>query len=291
MYPFLECHLVWGLVLISSDKESHLTFYYKLGLCYDGIGYSGWQIQPDQTTLQGLLNQALEKICHTTNIRSLACGRTDAGVHAFEQIVRVEIPLNITPESLKMALHSHLPPSFLVTFVERSSATFHPLGAVKLKTYRYYFTCEKRQHPFFVGHLTNFPFPLDIEKMKDAANIFVGTHDFVHYHSLGSDPVDTVRKIKKSELFKSMDFNLGPCDFPVFCYEVTGNGFLKQMVRRIVGALSYVGRSKVTLKDLESTLHLNGPSKISYVAPPHGLYLYSVEHDASSSSGMTESLE
>lgn len=253
---------------------------YKLNLQYKGTGYCGWQIQDSDKTIQGELNRALSILSKTDDVKSIGSGRTDAGVHAISQIVKIEIPVSIPADSLTSAINSHLPLDIRVKSAEVCGHDFHPIFSAKAKTYKYVFTTNSLLSPFASDFVVQVHHEFDFDKMKRALEILKGSHDFLNFSTKGTEVKTTVREIFDCHL----DFQSNIGLWSDFCPEYyvlsfRGEGFLKQMVRLLVGALWSIGRGKVSLNDFENALK-GGPinQRLGAVAPPQGLYLYSVEY-------------
>ena len=265
-------------------RELHLELVfplntYKLSLQYKGTHYSGFQIQPNDKTIQGELNNALKILSKSDEIKSIGSGRTDAGVHAFAQIVRIEIPVDIPEESLVRAINSHLPFDIRVTSASRTTLDFHPIFSAQSKEYNYVFSNQQNISPFAHDFVTLFPFELDIEMMRKGCALFCGKHDFINYQCTGTDVETTVRQIFSCEIVhhhSSGHWSEMLSDYYVF--RVVGDGFLKQMVRLMMGALWALGRGKITLDDLEKSLKISQGSRLGATAPPQGLYLKEVHY-------------
>lgn len=254
---------------------------YKLKIQYKGTRYVGWQIQKNDTgiSIQGQLHLSLKKITKSDEVRTIGCGRTDAGVHAFSQFVRVEIPLKIEANSLLKALNSHLPDDIRVVSSEHSSESFNPVFDSKEKEYHYVFSTQKIVSPFLNDLVTYVSFDLNIEAMKKACNCFVGVHDFANFRTVGTDVKSTVREVFSCEIVaaKNTDWfqHFGE---DIFVLKITGTGFLKQMVRLIMGTLFNVGRSKVSEEQIREALKNPVVEKLAAVAAPNGLYLVNVKY-------------
>lgn len=248
--------------------------FYKLWCSYRGTNYFGWQIQSGEKTIQGEINRSLAKICKSDNIRSIGASRTDAGVHAFEQIIRIDIPLAIDGHSLLKALNSLLPGNIRILNVENCQEDFHPIFDCSSKEYLYFFCLNRFSSPFINDLITYCPFQLDFELMKKGAEIFVGEHDFINYYCTGSEVKSTIRAIFEFEIDRIFSDGIWSdlCSEYYVC-RIRGNGFLKQMVRLIVGSLFNLGRKKVGLLELEESLRVRLDQKLGAVAPPQGLYL------------------
>jgi tRNA pseudouridine38-40 synthase len=253
--------------------------FYKAIIQYKGTHYSGFQIQVKEKTIAGELNSALSKITKSDQVKTIGSGRTDAGVHAFGQVVKIEIPFFIEADALMRAMNSHLPDDIRVKNVLVSDYDFHPIFHAKSKEYNYYFASNEYYSPHISELVTFIPPGFDLGLMKSAAFQFIGKHDFKNYQCVGTDVETTIREIFCCELdvFQSS----GPWSqfLPeYYSFKVVGNGFLKQMVRLMVGATWNVGRRKVTLADLQHSLESPSIKKLGPTAPPEGLYLKEVHY-------------
>ena len=256
---------------------------YKLTLQYKGTNYLGFQVQSVGQTIQGELNKALRILAKSEDIKTIGSGRTDAGVHAFAQIVRIEIPVDIPEESLVRAVNSHLPHDIRVVAVSRCASDFHPIFSAQSKEYNYVFSNEQSISPFAYDLVTLFPFELDIELMQKGCKIFCGEHDFINFQCTGTDVETTVRQVISCELIHYQSAGHWKHllnDYYVF--HIVGSGFLKQMVRLMMGALWSLGRGKISLEDLENSLRpihkTRHHKRLGATAPPQGLYLKEVHY-------------
>ncbi len=252
-----------------------MIHYYRLSLQYKGTRYSGWQVQPDGKTVQGELNQALKKITKDEDVKSMGSGRTDAGVHALDQVVKIAIHLEINPENLLKALNSNLPEDIRVNSAAISDEFFMPTVHAKSKEYHYRFTCGRSVTAFQTEFIANQSFELDLEKMNKACKLLLGEHDFVNYFCEGTDVSSTVRSIFECEILVVKEVGMMPAHLML---RIVGSGFLKQMVRLIVGALWNVGRGKISLEDFTKSLGSPRGERMGAVVPPEGLYLARVNY-------------
>lgn len=254
-------------------------YFYKIILSYRGTSYFGWQIQNEsQATIQGELHKALSIITKSTEISSVGSGRTDAGVHALNQVCRLEIPLEISPDALVRALNANLPKDIRVKEAHVCDKNFHPIFSAEEKEYIYLFTNHKSETAFQKDMMTNLSWDLDFPKMQKACQIFVGEHDFQNFYCLGTDINSTVRTIFSCDLkpVKSTQV-LQEIYGDYWQFSIRGSGFLKQMVRLIIGGIWELGKGNITEEQLRK--QLLGPktqTKIGPVAPPQGLYLSQV---------------
>jgi tRNA pseudouridine38-40 synthase len=253
--------------------------FYKLILQYRGTAYSGFQVQTElHKTIQGELNRVLKEIAKSAEVKSIGSGRTDAGVHAFGQVVRICIPLVINEHGLMKALNSLLPDDIRVLDAEPCDDSFHPIFSAKSKEYNYVFSTAATS-PFATDLLTHFPYEIDIEKMNSACKIFLGEHDFVNFQCQGTEVATTVRRITECEVlcFDSVGHWSNVVE-KYYVIRVVGNGFLKQMVRLMVGALWNIGRGKIEEADLRRALKGTVQKRLGATAPPQGLYLKVVHY-------------
>ena len=205
---------------------------------------------------------------------TIGSGRTDAGVHANAQIVRLELDFFIENNKLQKALNSLLPSSIKVTLVELCDTDFHPIFHAKNKEYKYYFS-TKESEPFMAESIYYHGKDLDINLMNEACEILEGEHDFLNYFCTGTSVKTTIRTIFKAEI------TAGPpesSELDSYCLSIVGSGFLKQMVRLLMGALLNIGSQKITLEEFKKSLKVKSKNKLGAVAPPQGLYLYKVNY-------------
>lgn len=254
------------------------SFYYTLKVQFFGHKYKGWQIQSDEKTVQGEINQALETIFKSNDIHSLGSGRTDAKVHSLGHIVKIEVPFKIPEENLIAALNVKLPDDIRVLECKSCEADFRPTNDAKRKTYFYLFSNLETPSAFQNNLMANYPYELDLEKMQKACQLFLGEHDFKNFYNTGSQINTSVRTIfdctierVQSDLFHGI--------FPEhYKVVVTGNGFLKQMVRLIVGGVWLVGRGKTSLDELRKSIADPSSPKLAITAPASGLYMSKVQY-------------
>ena len=241
----------------------------KITLAYDGSRFVGWQRQAAGESIQGLLEDALARF-EGAPVTIHGAGRTDAGVHALGQVASARVTFAHEASMLTRALNAHLPPDIRVVSVADVDEAFHARFSAKAKTYRYQIRNTPVAEPFdraFVWHL---PEPLAIESMAAAAASLVGTHDFAAFRSAGSDVVSSVRTVTRSEWRQHAG---------LLTYEISGNGFLRHMVRAIVGTLVEIGRGWRPPADIPALLAVGTRAHAGATAPPHGLFFVSVDYD------------
>lgn len=243
----------------------------KINIQYDGSNYSGWQIQPNGKSIQEELMKALEGLTGQT-ITIHGAGRTDAKVHAYGQCASFEIQCSIPTEKFPDAMNSCLPEDIVVTSALEVSPEFHARYSAKGKQYEYRIINQQYRsaiHRHYAWHLAR---SLCREGMKEALEVFKGTHDFCQFMAKGSDVKDTVRTITHMELVQGKT----PEEISII---VEGNGFLYKMVRMIVAAVVEIGMNKSDINQLEKRLHLQKRCYHKWTAPAQGLFLNKVYYD------------
>jgi len=250
---------------------------YKIIIQFNGSQYFGWQIQTEKTpTVQREFNKALKSI-FKAEIKTTGSGRTDAGVHAREFHIVFFAPFEIEHKNLIKALNGNLPDDIRAISSCFVDSEFKVTSDAKSKEYRYFFTTEEVGKPFSGVLMAQVKYELDISKMRQACGAFVGTHDFQNFHCLGSSPNSTTRAVTECELVYVAEDIMGLV--PSYYYlRIVGNGFLKQMVRLIVGAIWDVGRARLEVKDIEAALSSTDFHHIAPVAPAGGLYKFNVQY-------------
>lgn len=241
---------------------------FKATLAYDGTNYAGWQMQAGPETLQGVLEEALRPI-EDRRIVVHAAGRTDAGVHAAGQVVSFSLESSISAEALGRALNVRLPVDVRVMRVEEAAADFNARFHARHKTYHYAIFNGQVVPPPLSRYVWHVPAPLDHDLMQQAAALIVGEHDFAAFQAAGGSVITTRRAIITSHVTRQ--------DHTVV-YQVTGTGFLRHMVRNIVGTLVDVGRGRRPVDDMRRVLASCDRANASATAPPQGLTLWSVDY-------------
>ena len=239
----------------------------KMTIAYDGTNYYGYQHQPGKITIQDTFEEKLTIILkkHTT---TYASGRTDGHVHALGQVLHFDTDIKMKESNWLKALNSLLPEDIRVKKVEFVSDDFHARFSVVKKEYRYYI--KLKEYDIFKNNYTNYFESLDINRMKDGIKYFLGTHDFTSY-SRYVDKKPTIRTIYKAEI--------NELDDDILEFIFIGNGFLKYMVRIMVGTLIDVGLHKKESSDILKILELKDRTKASKTAKPNGLFLYKVYYE------------
>jgi tRNA pseudouridine38-40 synthase len=252
---------------------------YRLTLAYDGTDFAGWQIQTrqaDSRTVQGVLEDALTRLARGEPVRVMGAGRTDAGVHALGQVASCELPRVLEEADLQRALNALLPYDVRVLAAAAVPADFCARRAATGKLYRYVLDTGPFQPPLRRRAAAHLASALDEASVTEAATLFLGRHDFASLASAGGSVETTVRTITRSEV-SWVDLPLVPHGRSL-TYEVEGDGFLRKMVRSIVGGLIAVGRGALTRADLERALDGRDRGLWPAPAPSRGLALVRVDY-------------
>jgi tRNA pseudouridine38-40 synthase len=250
----------------------------KLILGFDGTAYHGWQIQSDRPTVQGTLSAAIKTITGEETSPT-GSGRTDAGTHARGLVANFLTHSRIAPQRMIQALNSSLPRDIRVLSARRVPLRFHARRDAKSKVYRYQMYLGRVMPPHLAREHFHYPYRVDIEKMKKAARLFEGEHDFASFAAKcgqgGSSKADrtilrnTVRQILACDL-KQRGSRL--------LFTVEGNGFLQHMVRNMVGTLLEIGGGRMTPEQLEKLFDKRDRRLAGFAAPAHGLILLKVHY-------------
>tara|TARA_B110000858_G_scaffold197470_2_gene259219 strand:- start:35337 stop:36140 length:804 start_codon:yes stop_codon:yes gene_type:complete len=266
-------------------KTNH--YHYRVVVSYSGSNYFGWQDLGDaenKATVQGAITQALRKICKYADCTVSGASRTDAGVHAQGQVAKLSIPLEITAEKLQLGLNSLLAEDIRIRQCTTSHADFNPNRQSVSKKYRYYFSIDRVSSPLLHGIVAHIPSKLegaqsdtdlDLESMRQACKLFVGEHDFYSFASKDKNISSTVRTITQFEINSTDTLGL---DIDAHYFEIEGNGFLRHMIRYIVGAIFAVGRRGIGSEDIHHALSNRFEKKLSPKAVARGLHLIEITY-------------
>jgi tRNA pseudouridine38-40 synthase len=234
-------------------------------LSYDGTRYHGWQVQKNGSSIQETLTDALERLLGARPAVS-GVGRTDAGVHARRYVANFKAVCTVPMERLPLALNAWLPEDIAVSGATRVPQDFDARFQCTKKEYAYYIYPSRLRDPFLAARSYRCAYPLDIERMQEAAQRFVGTHDFNAVRSVGTPVKSTVRTIFHCEV--------APCEEErLIRIRVCGDGFLYNMVRAIAGTLLYAGSGKLTPADITAILDSRDREQAGPTLPPGGLFL------------------
>ena len=244
----------------------------RFEVAYDGTDFNGWQVQPGLPTVQGVLEEVIGSI-EGRSVHVIASGRTDAGVHALAQVAVVALENPIPPDNFRRAVNRLLPYSIRINRVSEVSPEFHPRFDARRKTYEYRIFRGEVCPPFERRFVYHHPYPLDEAAMIGAAPLFEGEHEFTAFAA--SDEKDVLEASKTRIIFRSALTRKQTS----LVYSVTGSGFLKHMVRNMVGVLLEVGKGNLRAEDLLARLEPGCGIAPGPTAPASGLFLVSVEYD------------
>lgn len=241
----------------------------KLTIEYDGKCYNGWQKQPNKLNIQGEIERAIYNITKE-EVDLIGSGRTDAGVHALGQVANFKTNSQISIEKLPLAINSQLKNSIVIKEAEEVDERFHSRYNAKHKTYRYIINNSKCGTAIYRNLEYSYPFKLDAEKMKQASKYFEGEHDFKAFKSSGTSSKNSVRTIYKAIVKQEGE---------KIIIELTGNGFLYNMVRIISGTLLDVGLGKIRAEEIPEIIESKDRQRAGKTLPAHALYLVEVKYD------------
>jgi tRNA pseudouridine38-40 synthase len=240
----------------------------RLVLAYDGTPYLGWQVQPQGPTVQSVLQGALERIIGE-RIVLRAAGRTDAGVHALGQVANFHTRASLKPEAFVRALNSMIPSTIAVLEADEVCPGFDARFSAVGKLYRYRVFNSKVASPFETNRSWLFTASLDKEKMKAVVPFLIGNIDFSSFRAQGCAAVSPVRNLRRCTIAS---------EGPFITFELEADGFLRHMVRNIVGTLIEVGRGRFSTSEFPAIVSAHNRTRAGVAAPPQGLYLVRVDY-------------
>lgn len=242
---------------------------YRMDVAYDGTRYSGWQrLGDDPETIQGKLETALSRLLEET-LEIDGSGRTDAGVHARRQTVSFSTERAFAPDRLQAQLNHYLPSDITVLSLEEAEGRFHARYLATGKCYRYRLWNAPLVNPLERRYRHHVPEPLDLEKMRRAADVLMGTYDFSAFTAMKSKKKSAVRTLREISL---------KADGAALELTFVGDGFLHHMVRIIVGTLLEVGAGRMTVKAVADALAAQNRAQAGPLAPANGLVLWGVDY-------------
>jgi tRNA pseudouridine38-40 synthase len=240
-------------------------------IAYDGTNYCGWQIQPNATSIQEIVQSKIKTILrHDINL--IGSGRTDTGVHAAGQVAHFKSPQKFDLYRMLGSLNGMLPRDIRIMNIEEAPLNFHAQHSAESKTYHYHICLEKVQNPFQRLYSLHVRENADIELLKQAARLFIGTHDFTsfaneaHTGSAAQNPIRTIKRLDVVEEKSGLRL------------EFQANGFLYKMVRNITGTLIEVSLGKIRIEDIPKIIHACDRRLAGQAAAPHGLFLFKVDY-------------
>jgi len=243
---------------------------FKLIIEYDGTNYHGWQRQAAEPTVQAEIEQALSAMTRS-DITLIGAGRTDAGVHALGQAAHFRCETRLDPEAILKGLNSLLPPDIVICDCRLVAENFHARFDAQSKIYRYRIlnraarAAVGRSYSWFIHR------PLDVRAMQQAAHFIVGRHDFKAFESSGSPRAHTVRHVLAAEWIEAQEQGL-------LTFQIEADGFLRCMVRNIVGTLVATGLGKIPPAEVATILASRDRRRAAATAPPQGLFMVTVNY-------------
>ena len=284
-----------------------MTYNVRLLLEYDGTNFHGWQGQAGLPTIQETLEEALARITKQP-ATVLGAGRTDAGVHAAGQVANFRTSLKLTESSWVKAINSLLPPDIVIRSAEYVPPEFHARYSAKSKVYQYAILTSERPSPFLRNYVWYVRKPLNIPSMQEASEYLIGTHDFSSFRASAcsaKSPVRTLDRLEITHVPPSAIAGLGsacierseknpayrdrrdfliplnrlPCTGTMILFTFEARSYLQHMVRNIIGTLNDVGRGRFKPSDVREIIEKKDRRYAGPIAPPQGLFLFSVRYD------------
>jgi len=241
----------------------------KMVVEYDGTNYAGWQSQTNALAIQDVIEPKLSMLaCRKVHIT--ASGRTDAGVHALGQVFNVKAPFPVDDDRLMRILNSRLPNDISIKSAETVPMDFHSIRDAVSKKYRYFLYNSRDPSAWLARTSWFFPAKLDMDRMREAVRYFVGRHDFTSFMGKNSSVKTTVRNI--------LSFDIAKDERGMIIFEIVGEGFLRHMVRNIVGTLTDVGRWRMAPDDIPKLIEKRDRTKAGPTAAARGLFLVEVNY-------------
>ncbi|MBM6754220.1 tRNA pseudouridine(38-40) synthase TruA [Lactobacillus alvi] len=251
-------------------------YRYKITFAYDGTNFVGFQIQPHQRTVEQTLKTIVNRMAKnpTPPLSVIGSGRTDAGVHALNQVAHFDLPTLIPEKSMMRALNSQLPLDIMVKKVELVDHSFHARFNAHRKRYRYRVRQGEFVDPFRRNYTAHYKYPVDVEKMNTAAQDLLGEHDFTSFVASGSQAKSNVRTIYEAKVWREESSG-------EICFDFVGNGFLYNQVRIMVALLLEIGNGQRPIADVKRVIAAKDRQEARMTAPAEGLYLVSVDYGES----------
>ncbi len=249
------------------------VYKYKITISYDGTHYPGWQIQPHVISIQEHIQNALGILLKKELVKVIGASRTDAGVHAHEQVAHFEVDSSLNEEKIVYSLNGILPPDIRILKIEPVSNIFHARFSALSKVYHYHLHLEKSMIPFQRNYCYHVRKKIDLQLLQKAATLFLGTHDFTSFAneankgSAKNKPIKTLKRLDIIEQKGGVRL------------EFEADGFLYKMVRTIVGTLLEIASGSLTIEEIETIFQAKDRKKAGPAAPPQGLFLTSINYE------------
>lgn len=240
---------------------------YFFEISYKGTKYFGWQRQPNQISVQEVLEETIGKLHSNTIYPLVGCGRTDTGVHAHHYVFHIDLPEMVSIDQMLFKLNRMLPDSIVIHSIKEVNNDFHARFGATKRTYRYFIHTQK--NAFITESSTYIAAPFDLEKMNQAAKHLIGTQDFTSLSKLHTDVKTNICTVHSAEWFR---------DENGVYFEISADRFLRNMVRATVGTLLDVGFGKIQPEDLPAILEAKDRQAASISVPAGGLFLWKVEY-------------
>lgn len=255
--------------------------FYLFHIQYLGFRYHGWLHQPDQLTVQKMANKTLQFVLGHNNFKTLGSSRTDSKVSANEMAFELFISQELETESFLEEFNRNLPPDIRALGIEEVSADFSIIQAPKIKEYLYLFAFGHKPHPFSASLLTTFPENLDLDLMKQGAQLFEGHHNFRHYCVKTSENAVVERELLCSEIVPNDFYTASFFPEPSYAFRVQGKGFGRYQVRMMMGQLLALGKGEATLDEIKESLSGRDMEPLKKIAPASGLILHKMSWENS----------
>jgi len=252
---------------------------YLVGVQYLGFRYSGWQKQPEQKTIESMLVKTLKFVLPGRKLKILGAGRTDAKVSALDMAFELFLegkPIVNTILFLEL-FNNNLPPDIRVLSLKEVDHSFNIIKDAKLKHYIYLFSYGEKNHPFCAPFLANILDQLNIEAMQAAAKLFEGTHDFSNYTARLQENTKSVRTIVSCELTENELLKANFFPEKSYALHVKGQGFMRNQIRMIMGALIQLGKNELSVTDVQNSLQKGNTLELNFIAPASGLLLKNLD--------------
>lgn len=255
--------------------------YYLIRIQFLGFRYSGWQIQPNQKTVEGMILKTLKFILPNRKLKILGAGRTDAKVSALDASLELflEGSAIVDKEEFLKLFNLNLPPDIKVVDIIDNNKDFNIIKSAKSKEYVYLFSFGEKNHPFAAPFIVNIQSDLNIDLMTEASGLFVGEHDFSSYTVKERKNMNNIRCIYSCSISKNDILKANFFPETSYVLRIEGHGFMRYQVRMIMGALIQLGEGELVLSDIEASLKSDSSIELSYIAPGSGLLLNKLEFE------------